>query len=125
MRRRELITILGGATFAWPLGAWAQRAQRTYRIGYLAHAKLPHLIDALHKGLRERGYIEGQNLNIEYRFGTTDQLDALATELVRLEPDAIVTVATPALLAAKRATTVIPIVMATAFIGCGAHRIEG
>jgi putative tryptophan/tyrosine transport system substrate-binding protein len=111
MRRRELITILGGAAFAWPLRGWAQQAPRTYRIGYLAHAKLPHLIDALHKGLRELGYIEGQNLNVDYRFGSPEALDALAAELVRLKLDAIVTVATPAVLPAKRATTVIPIVI--------------
>ena|SRR6516162_2269077 len=92
MRRRELITILGGAAFAWPLTTWAQQAPRTYRIGYLADAKIPHLIDALHKGLRELGYIEGQNLNVEYRFGNPETLDALAAELVRLKPDAIVTV---------------------------------
>jgi len=92
MRRRELITILGGAAFAWPLTTWAQQAPRTYRIGYLADAKIPHLIDALHKGLRELGYIDGQNLNVEYRFGNPETLDALAAELVRLKPDAIVTV---------------------------------
>jgi putative tryptophan/tyrosine transport system substrate-binding protein len=97
MRRREFTAFLGGAAFAWPLPAWARQAPtRTYRIGYLAHAKLPHLIDALQKGLRELGYIEGQNLNVEYRFGSAEMLDALATELVRLNPDAIVTVAMPA-----------------------------
>ena len=88
---------------------------KIYRIGYLAPARIPHLIEAFQDGLRKLGYIEGQNLTIEYRFqdgGTV--LDALAAELVRLNPDIIVTVSTPPAIAAKGATTTIPIVMATA-----------
>jgi putative tryptophan/tyrosine transport system substrate-binding protein len=64
--------------------------------------------------LRDLGYIEGQNLKVDYRFGTGEALGVLAAELVALQPDLIVTVASPAVLAAKRATITIPIVMATA-----------
>jgi putative tryptophan/tyrosine transport system substrate-binding protein len=91
------------------------QSSKTYRIGYLALAKIPHLIEALQDGLRKFGYVEGDNLKTEYRFlqGGSATLDALAAELVRLSPDLIVTVGTPPALAAKRATTTIPIVMAT------------
>src|SRR6266851_7298340 len=110
MRRREFFTFLGGAT-AWPLSARAQQQPKMARLGYLAPASIPHLIEALRGGLRDFGYVEGQNLAIEYRFalGSSKTYDELAAELVRLGPDAIVTVATPPVLAAKRATTTIPI----------------
>jgi putative ABC transport system substrate-binding protein len=80
----------------------------------LAEARIPHLIEALQAGLRELGYVEGKNLKVEYRFGG-DQLETLhklAVELVALGPDAIVINTTPAAIAAKQATTTIPIVMA-------------
>ena len=91
------------------------QSSKTYRIGYLALVKIPHLIEALQDGLRKFGYVEGENLKTEYRVlqGGSATLDALAAELVRLSPDLIVTVGTPPALAAKRATTTIPIVMAT------------
>jgi putative ABC transport system substrate-binding protein len=92
----------------------AQQASRVYRLGYLAPAAIPHLKDALFGALRDLGYVEGQNLKVEYRYGVGEALDALAAELVKDKPDIIVTVATPPALAAKRATTSIPIVMATA-----------
>jgi putative ABC transport system substrate-binding protein len=79
----------------------------------LAGAQFPHLIEALQAGLRELGYVEGKNLKVEYRFGG-DQLETLhklALELVALGPDAIVINTTPTAIAAKRATTTIPIVM--------------
>ena len=113
MKRREFITLLGGAA-AWPLTARAQQPVKIYRLGYLAPARIPHLIDALLTGLRELGYVEGKNIKIEYRYGGTATLDELAAQLVDLHPDAIITVATPPAIAAKRATTTIPIVMATA-----------
>ena len=86
------------------------------RLGYLAPAKIPHLLDAFRSGLADLGYIEGQNLEIEYRFadGQGDRLVPLATELAQLRPDIIVTVATPATIAAKSVTNTIPIVVATA-----------
>ena len=75
---------------------------------------MPSLIDALQGGLGEPGYVEGKNLKVEYRFGgpQSEPLDAIASELVELHPDAIVTQGTPATFAAKRATTTIPIAMA-------------
>jgi putative tryptophan/tyrosine transport system substrate-binding protein len=114
MRRREFITLLGGTTATWPLTVRAQQSSKIYRLGYLAPAPIPHLIRALVSTLRELGYVEGKNLRIEYRYGGSETLDSLAAELVELHPDAIVTVATPPALAAKRATKTIPVVMATA-----------
>jgi putative tryptophan/tyrosine transport system substrate-binding protein len=115
MRRREFITLLGGA--AATLCSEQSRAQqpsKTYTIGYLAPARVPHAIEALQDGLRKFGYIEGQNLKIEYRFlqGAGVSADELAAELVQLGPDVIVAVATSMAIPAKRATTTIPIVMA-------------
>src|ERR1700719_562795 len=113
MRRRKFVGILVGVA-GWPLIARAQQASKVYRLGYLAPAPIRHLEDALFEALRNLGYVEGQNLKVEYRYGGGQALDALATELVELKPDLIVTVATPQALAAKRATTTIPVVMATA-----------
>jgi ABC-type uncharacterized transport system substrate-binding protein len=113
MRRREFFGILGGAA-GWPLIVWAQQVSKLYRLGYLAPALIPHLKDALFEALRDLGYVEGQNLKVEYRYGAGEAVDALAAELVALKPDLIITVATPPALAAKRATTRIPVVMATA-----------
>jgi len=117
MRRRHFITLLcATATILCLAGSGAQpQPSKTYRIGYLALAKIPHLIEAFQDGLRKFGYVEGQNQKTEYRFlqGGSATLDALAVELVRLSPDLIVTVGTPPAIAAKRATTTIPIVMAT------------
>jgi putative ABC transport system substrate-binding protein len=115
VRRREFITLLGGAA-AWPLGALAHQAPRAGRLGYLAPASNPDLQQALLGGLRDLGYVEGQNLAIEYRFmlGQSKTYDELAAELARLALDAIVVVGTPPALAAKRQTTTIPIIMAPA-----------
>jgi putative tryptophan/tyrosine transport system substrate-binding protein len=112
MRRRDFVGILGAAA-GWPIFASAQQP-KIYRLGYLAPALIKHLKDALFGALRDLGYVEGQNLKIEYRYGAGEALDALAAELVELKPDVIVTVATPQALAVKRATTAIPVVMATA-----------
>lgn len=113
MRRREFIALLG-ITVTWPLTVRAQQSPKIYRLGYLAPALIPHLTHALVTTLGEFGYVEGKNLKIEYRYGGSEILDSLAAELVELHPDLIVTVATPPAIAAKRATTKIPIVMATA-----------
>ena len=98
-----------------PLTVYAQKLGRIPRIGYLSPARLPQLLEALHDGLRKLGYIEGQNIVFDYKFaeGQAKTLDELAAELVRLGPDVIVTVASGPALAAKRATSTIPIVMAT------------
>ena len=113
-RRKFLATLLGGAAAAWPLAAWAQQPAKAVRLGYLAPARLPNLIEALRAGLRDFGYVEGQNLAIEYRFalGQTKSYDELAQELVSLDPAAIVLTGTPAALALKRQTTTIPIILA-------------
>jgi ABC-type uncharacterized transport system substrate-binding protein len=116
LKRREFITLLGGATAAWPLAARAQQAGKVYRIGFLFYGSpgpSPE-VEAFRQGLREHGYVEGQNIAVEYRFasGQVGQLPELAAELVRLKVDVIVTPTTPASMAAKQATSTIPIVIA-------------
>jgi putative tryptophan/tyrosine transport system substrate-binding protein len=117
IRRREFITLLGGAAVAWPLSARAQPSGKTYRIGFLgptSYAERKRDVDALRTGLRQLGYEEGRNIVIHYRWaeGRYDRLAEFAAELVKLNMDVIVTVSTPGALAAKQATSTIPIVMA-------------
>jgi putative tryptophan/tyrosine transport system substrate-binding protein len=116
MKRRDFIALVGTVAIGWALPARAEPPPKTYRLGYLGAARFPNLIEALQTGLRELGYVEGKNLKIEYRFGGDElhTLGKLAAELVALGPDAIITVATPPVIATKRATTTIPIVMALA-----------
>jgi putative tryptophan/tyrosine transport system substrate-binding protein len=116
MRRRDVITLVGSAAIGWPLSAHPQHPSKVHLLAYLAPARIPNLIEALRTGLRDLGYVEGKNLKIEFRFGgyEPEALSKLAAELVALAPDAIVTVASPPAIAAKQATTTIPIVMATA-----------
>ena len=114
--RRTFLAGTGAALLAAPLVAEAQPAGNVSRIGFLfygAPGPSPEL-DAFRKGLRDLGYIEGQNITIEYRFanGRVGRLSELAAELVRLELDIIVTPGTPASIAAKKATSTIPIVFA-------------
>jgi len=113
MRRREFITLLGGAAMTWPLAARAQQPTKVPRIGYLSASEPLPRDDAFRQRLRELGYAEGKNLIIEYRIaeGKLHQLPALAEELVRLEVDVIVAVVTQASLAAKHATKTIPIII--------------
>jgi putative ABC transport system substrate-binding protein len=111
MRRRDFIGIVGGAA-AWPLAARAQQTSgKVWRIGFLG-STLPTsaMVSALRDGLRERGYVDGQNLSLDVRW-LLDENPNVATELVRSGVDLIVSWATPATIAAKRATTTIPIVM--------------
>src|SRR5881409_1217231 len=117
MKRRDFITLLGSAAAAWPLAARAQQVGKIYRIGILEPipaARNAANLDALRKGLRELGYVEGRNLVIEYRSadGRAERFPDLASELVRLKVDLIVTRGTPAAIAAKNATETIPVVMA-------------
>src|SRR5215471_6693158 len=114
MNRRELITLLGGAVLSSPLAARAQQSAKAL-IGFLG-SDSPELyadrLVAFRQGLKETGYIEGQNLVIEYRWaeGVNDRLSALATGLVRRGVAVIVTSTTPSALALKAATMTIPIV---------------
>ena len=117
MRRREFIGGVALSLVAVPRGVDAQQTRGAPRIGYLTTGSLEspgprRLIDALRQGLRERGYVEGQNIVIEYRGadGKYDRLAGLASELVGLKVDVIVAPATPAARAAQLATTMIPIV---------------
>jgi ABC-type uncharacterized transport system substrate-binding protein len=114
MRRREFITLLGGAAVAWPHAAHAQQSGKVPRIGYLSAAEATPREDAFRQRLQELGYVEGKTIVVEYRFaeGKFDRLPALAEELVRLEVDLIVAAVTQASLAAKHATRTIPIVFA-------------
>jgi putative ABC transport system substrate-binding protein len=109
-RRRFLLTSLAGALAA-PLAAEAQQAGKVYRVGFLRAGEPPRFwIDEFRDGLRELGYVEGQNLTIEYRIGTLDQLPQFADELVRLKVDVILASASSAGIAAKKATTTVPII---------------
>jgi putative ABC transport system substrate-binding protein len=111
--RREFITALGGAAAAWPLAAVAQQP-KVWRIGFLASAPpTPAMLSAFRDGLRGRGYVEGQNLSIDVRWpqGSFDQDPSVVTELVNSNVDVIVAWATPAVNAARRATSNVPIVM--------------
>jgi len=116
--RREFISLLGGAVVASPSCLRAEHASRVARIGFLATGSLASpeqqvILDAFRRGLRERGYVEGQNIAVEYRAadGAIERFPELAKELVRLNLDLIVASNTPAARAAKAATTTIPIVV--------------
>ena len=109
---------VAGGLLAAPLAARAQQAGKVYRIGILEAipvAQNAANLDALRKGLRDLGYVEGRNLIIEYRSadGRAERFSDLASELVRLKVDLLVTRGTPAAKAAKNATGTIPVVMAT------------
>jgi putative ABC transport system substrate-binding protein len=117
MRRREFISILGGAAMFVPLSAWAQQSQLPL-IGILNAASAESTAssyEAFRAELRQLGYVEGRNIRFEYRYGDgfLDRLPALAEELVRLDPRVIVSGPLPANLAVRKATATIPIVMAT------------
>jgi putative ABC transport system substrate-binding protein len=117
MKRREFI-LFGGATVAWPLAARGQPSGKNYRIGFLGVTSYAEYegrrVDALLAGLRQLGYEEGRNIVIHYRWAESryDRLPELATELVKLDVDVLVTHTTPGSRAAKQAPSTIPIVMA-------------
>src|SRR6516164_2712833 len=112
MRRRGFIRLIGGAVAAWPIVAHAQRTVLP-RIGVLVPASPEPFWSEFRAGLRERGFVEGQNIALELRSGQgkLDRLRDLADELVRLKIEIIVAHQTPAVIAARHATSEIPIVM--------------
>ena len=118
MKRREFITLVGSVAAAWPLAARAQQPKMPV-VGFLRSAPLAdatQLVTAFRQGLKEAGFVEGQNVAVEYRSGENDRdrLAAVVTELVR-QPAAVIVGNTPSALAAKAATTTVPIVFASGF----------
>jgi putative ABC transport system substrate-binding protein len=119
IKRREFITLLGGAAVAWPLAARAQQPGKLPIIGFLGQSTrsaASEWVAAFVQRLRELGWIEGRTVAIEYRWaeGRAERYAEIAAELVRLKVDVIVTSGTPAVMASKEATSIIPIVFATA-----------
>src|SRR6267154_3401638 len=114
MKRREFITLVGGAAAAWPLAANAQQKGKLRLIGVLnpGSTDTPGTV-GFYDGLRELGYAEGLNIAIERRYGdwNTDRFQQLADDLVRLKVDVIVVISTSPARAAKQATSIIPIVV--------------
>src|SRR5262249_1613702 len=122
VRRREFITLLGGAAATWPRAA---RAQQIPVIGFLSSrspGESAGTVAAFQRGLGETGYVDGRNVAIDYRFadGQYDRLPALASEVVRRPASIIVAAGPPAALAAKVATTTVPIVFVVGFDPVGA-----
>jgi putative ABC transport system substrate-binding protein len=117
VKRREFITLLGGAAVTWPLTGRAQQPGKLPTIGFLGGATAlagSQWVAAFVQRLRELGWIEGRTVAIEYRWaeGRSERFAEIAGELVRLKVDVIVTYATPPVIAAKQATATIPIVSA-------------
>ena len=117
MRRREFITLLGGAAVAWPLGARAQQGQRLRRIGVLmglvaSDPEAQSRVAAFEHGLRELGWVKGRNLWIEYRWagGGENELRNHASELIAMAPDLILANSTPVTAALREQSRVVPIV---------------
>jgi putative ABC transport system substrate-binding protein len=117
MRRRDFITLIGGAATGWPLVARAEQPATVARIGYLGlgpASALSSRVEALRAGLRDLGWVEGKNLLFEFRWAdNVDQLPSLAADLVRMKVDVIFATSSTQVEAARQATKTIPIVFAT------------
>ena len=113
MRRREFLTLLGGGAAAWPLIVEAQQTRPAHLVGILSQDLQPGLLETFRDELHKLGYVEGKTMGIEVRnaAGKSDQLPALANDLLRLKVNVIVAVNTPAAQAAKKATKTVPIVI--------------
>ena len=118
MKRREFITLLGGATVAWPLAASSQSSGQTPRVSVLLglaekDQETKSRVRAFQLGMRDLGWIEGRNVVIDYRYAAGDpsQIDRYVKELIALTPNVIVGNSTPVLAALKKATSSIPIVL--------------
>jgi len=117
VRRREFITLLGGAAVGWPLAASAQTQPKILRVGFVFSATNDGKgLEAFRQGLRELGYVEAQTIVLEVRSaeGRLERIPELVAELVGLKVDVLVAVGAPAAVAAKNATQTIPIVMLAA-----------
>jgi putative ABC transport system substrate-binding protein len=117
MKRRDFITLLGGAAAAWPLAGWAQQSERMQRLGVLMNSVESDstgqsYVGAFAQALRKLGWVDGKNLHIDWRWraGGADQARAYAAELVGLAPDVILSSSTMNLAALQRVTRTIPIV---------------
>src|SRR5436305_348620 len=117
VKRRRFVVTIGAVAAACFAESWAQQAGKLARIGFLSTANAKGFaaqVEGLREGLRDHGYVEGKNAQIEYRWaeGKLERLDELAADLVRQKVDVIVTHGVPTTRAAKQATTTIPIVVA-------------
>ena len=119
VRRREFIALLGGTAAAWPLGARAQQTSGMRRVGVLMgigedDPEATPRVDALRQGFRERGWVEGRSIQLDYRWtaGDLERTQRFAREIVELKPDLIVVHSTPAVNALRRLTTTTPMVFA-------------
>jgi ABC-type uncharacterized transport system substrate-binding protein len=129
VKRRTLIRLFGGAAAAWPLGARGQQPGHLPTIGFLggqSASAMSHLVAAFVQRLRELGWTEGRNIAIEYRWveGRNERAADVAAEFVRLKVDIIVTAGTTNVIAAKQATSIIPIVFAAAGDPLGTGLVE-
>jgi putative ABC transport system substrate-binding protein len=135
MRRREFITLAGGALAApslcWPLAARAQHSDRVPRVGVLlavaaGDPDVQRRIEAFRQGLQEFGWTEGRNVSVEYRFGAGDagRIAAQVAELVALKPNVIVGNSTPVVAALRQATRTIPVVFVQIIDPVGSGLVE-
>src|SRR5262245_8443596 len=129
MKRRDLFTLLGGFV-TWPRIAGAQQSRRTPRIAIFWHAanaeeEGPYL-EAVRQGLRELGYVEGQTMTLDNRFPneTPERFRSMAAELVSLKPDVLLAAGASASIAAKNATTTVPVVFITVPDSLGSNLVE-